>query len=96
MKTTHSSFWLAAALAALAGCGTPETECRDGVTQMKGRLVGVIGSGEHKEASDPIVQAHTQLDMAQTQLATGNYEGCLDSLAEARALLNRSQRTNQQ
>lgn len=85
-----------AVLLALSGCGTPETQCREGVSQMKGRLVGVIGSGEHKEASDPIVQAHTQLDMAQTQLATGNFDGCLESLDEARGLLNRGQRTNQE
>lgn len=85
-----------AVLLALAGCGTPETQCREGVSQMKGRLVGVIGSDGHQQASDPIVQAHTQLDMAQTQLATGNFEGCLGSLEEARGLLNRSQRTNQE
>ena len=95
MKAMHTSLWLACAVA-LAGCGTPEAQCREGVTQMKGRLVGVVGSGEHKEAGDPIVQASTQLDMAQTQLATGHYDGCLESLDEARALLNRSQRTNQQ
>lgn len=95
MKAIHTALWALLALA-LAGCGTPESECREGVTQMKGRLVGVIGSGQHKSADDPLVQAHTHLDTAQMQLATGNYEGCRESLERARGLLNRSQRTNQE
>lgn len=74
------------AVLALSAC-SPESKCRDGVAEMKGQLVGVIGSGEHKEASDPTVQAHTQLDIAQNSMLTGNFEGCVQALDEARSLL---------
>lgn len=87
---------LGAASLLLSACGTPESECRDGVKQMRSKMVGIIGSGEHKEAADPMVQASTQLDMAQTALSAGNFDTCVDNLKEARALLNRSQRTNQE
>ena len=92
----HHKWLLPIGILLLAACGTPETECRDRVTKMKDRMVGVIGSGEHKGGDDPVVQAHTQLNIAETQLATGNYEGCLESLDQAGAFLRRSQRTNQQ
>jgi hypothetical protein len=70
-----------------AGCADPETKCRQSVEKMKADLVGVVGSGDHKTADSPYVQAHTQLDIAQAQLATGNYAGCLDSIDAAKARL---------
>lgn len=75
---------------ALLACGNPEAACRKGVDRMEADLVGKIGVGKHKELNDPIVQAHTQLDIAQTQLATGNYSGCRASLEQARTILARS------
>jgi len=77
---------LAAAVA--AGCSTPEVECRTGVDEMKAKLVGIVGSGEHKQADDPYVRAHTELDIAQTRLATGHFEGCIENLEAARKLLD--------
>lgn len=70
----------------LAGCSA-ETRCRDGVTEMKGEMIGVIGSSDHKDAADPTVAAHTQLDIAQNMMLTGNFEGCVEHLGEARKLL---------
>jgi hypothetical protein len=78
--------WPVAAIA-LAACGDPQTHCREGVEQMKAQLAGVVGSKEHISASSRVVQASTQLDIAQTELATGNYESCLQSLEQARTLL---------
>lgn len=96
MKISIARVAVALVVLGLSGCGTPETECREGVSRMKGRLVGVIGTSEHQDIGSPIVQAHTQLDIAQTQLATGNFEGCLESLEHAGALINRGMRTNQE
>lgn len=76
----------------LAACGDPQTRCREGVEQMKAQLVGVVGSSEHKDLEDPMVQAHTQLDIAQTQLATGNHAGCLESLERARDIIERAKK----
>ncbi len=85
MKTAYR-LWPVLALA-LAACGNPQTQCRQGVERMKAQLAGVVGSKEHKNAGSRIVQASTQLDIAQTQLATGSYESCLESLRRARTLL---------
>jgi hypothetical protein len=83
---------LGACAVLLAGCANPETECRDGVKQMKKRTQGFVGMGQ----PDEIQKAIEKVSSAETSLATGNYEGCIADLKEAGALLNRSQRTNQQ
>jgi hypothetical protein len=78
----------------LAGCGTPESKCRDGVAKMSEKMVKLLGS---ELRNDPdVVAAQGKVDLAQAQLATGNYDACAASLAEAGVALNRSQRTNQQ
>jgi len=85
--------WILAVLAlALAACGTPESECRDGVKEMKKRTESLVGFNQ----PDDVKRALEEVNNAETRLATGNYEGCLDSLGEARTFLRKSQRTNQQ
>ena len=85
--------WILAVLAlALAACGTPESECRDGVKEMKKRTESLVGFNQ----PDDVKRALEEVNNAETQLATGNYEGCLASLVEARTFLRKTQRTNQQ
>jgi hypothetical protein len=80
-------------LAALtAGCGTPETQCRDGVKELKQRTETLVGFDQPAE----VKRALENVNSAENQLATGNYAGCLESIDEARRYLRSSQRTNQQ
>ena len=88
----HNKLLLLIGALLLAGCGTPETECRDGLAKMKTRTQSLVGVGQSEE----VRTALERINGAETQLATGNFEGCLASLEEAGAFLNRSQRTNQQ
>lgn len=83
---------LAACVMLFAACGTPESECRDGVEQMKLRTKELVGTGQ----SEDVRTALERLNVAENQLATGNFAGCQESLDEARAFLRKSQRTNQQ
>lgn len=76
----------------LAGCGTPETQCRDGVKEMKQRTETLVGFDQPPDVKRALEYVNT----AENQLATGNHEGCLESLDEARRHLRSSQRTNQQ
>lgn len=76
----------------LAGCSMPETECRDGVKEMKQRTETLVGLDHPPEVKRALEYVNT----AENQLATGNHEGCLESLDEARRHLRSSQRTNQQ
>lgn len=78
-------------LAGAAGCSA-ETRCRDGVAEMKAGMVGVVGSSDHKDAADPMVAAHTQLDIAQNMMLTGNFEGCVEHLGQADKLLAESKK----
>jgi hypothetical protein len=96
MGSTIARRLLPACAVLLVACGTPESDCRAGVHDLKKRMEGLIGSGEHKDAADPVVKAHTATGIAETQLAVGNFAGCLESLAEARGHLRASQRTNVQ
>lgn len=75
----------------LAACGTPETECRDGVKDMKRKTESLVGFDQPAD----VKRALENVNAAETQLATGNYEGCKESLVEARRYLRSSQRTNQ-
>jgi hypothetical protein len=75
-----------------AGCGTPETECRDGVKDLKQRTETLVGFDQPAD----VKRALENVNSAENQLATGNYPGCLESIAEARRYLRASQRTNQQ
>lgn len=95
MKTSIGTWMLALAALALAGCASPETECREGVARMKQRMEG-HNIGTHTDAAHPAVQAYTLLGIAETQMVTGNFKGCNESLAEAAAQLRRSQGNNQQ
>jgi hypothetical protein len=97
----HSILRGALAVAALAagtlvGCAKPETECRDGVDQMRKQLDELIGSGSHQDVNDPVVQAHNQFNMAYTEMTAGNYPGCVDFLKEARITLKNSVKTNKE
>ena len=93
MKTMLAALAIAALISA---CGSPESECRDGVKEMRARMANLYGSTEHQEAQDLFVQASTQVDMAQTAMSAANYDACVEHLKEAHALLNRSQRNNQE
>ncbi|HUR41308.1 MAG TPA: hypothetical protein VM240_09085 [Verrucomicrobiae bacterium] len=75
----------------LASCGTPESECKDGIADMKKRTSTFVGF----EQTPEVRRALEGIDVAETQLATGNVAGCNTSLAEARGHLRASQRTNQ-
>ena len=75
----------------LAGCGTPETRCRDGVKEMKQRTESLVGFDQPAD----VKRALENVNAAENQLATGNYPGCLESLDEARRYLRSSQRNNQ-
>jgi hypothetical protein len=91
MSPVISKWLVPAGALLLAACGTPETDCRDGVKQMKTRTASFVGMGQPED----VRLAIEQVNSAETQLATGNYAGCLESLADAGARLNRSQRQNQ-
>lgn len=85
--------WLVPVAAALlAACGTPDTECRDGVKEMKKRTETLVGFDQPADVKKALEQVNT----AENQLATGNFEGCVESLGEARRYLRSSQRTNVQ
>jgi hypothetical protein len=77
---------------ALCACSSPESECREGVDKMRERVNAAIGSGEHKEMGDPVVQAHNELDMAYTEMLTKNYKGCMQYLEQARTTLDQSKK----
>jgi hypothetical protein len=76
---------------ALAACGDPAARCNANVEEMKAKLVGVVGAA-HKDSADPLVKAHTFLDLAQMALATGNVHGCEENVKAAKALLAQSGR----
>lgn len=78
-------------LALLAACGTPESECRDGVQEMKRKTESLVGFDQPADVKRALEYVNT----AETQLATGSYAGCKESLVEARRYLRSSQRTNQ-
>lgn len=78
-------------LALLTACGTPESDCRDGVKDMKRKTESFVGFDQPAD----VKRALENVNAAETQLATGNYEGCKESLIEARRYLRSSQRTNQ-
>ncbi|HUS24805.1 MAG TPA: hypothetical protein VM369_07640 [Candidatus Binatia bacterium] len=80
--------WAATALL-LAACGDPAVSCGRDIDEMKAKLVGVVG-GAHKDSGDPLVQAHTHLDMAQTALATGNIRTCVENVDAAKDLLKQA------
>ena len=85
--------WLAPVVALLlASCGTPETDCREGVSEMKRRTETLVGFGQPAD----VRKAIEEVSAAETQLATGNFEGCIESLGQARRYLRSSQRTNTQ
>ena len=86
---------LLAAVVLAAGC-SPEKDCRDGIKQLKPRVEGAIGTGEHAEANLQISQAYTDMMEAEAKAANGDFPGCLEEIEQARVLLNKSQRTNQQ
>ena len=88
----RATWLLAIGVVLLAGCGTPESRCRDGVAQMKKRTSQFVGMGQPED----VRKALEALNNAETQLATGSYDGCLSSLDEASGHLRASQRTNQQ
>jgi hypothetical protein len=87
----RASWLLVVGVVLLAGCGTPETRCRDGVAQMKKRTSQFVGMGQPEDVRKSL----EAINNAETQLATGAYEGCLTSLEEAAGHLRASQRTNQ-
>jgi len=78
--------------ALLAGCGTPETQCRDGVKELKQRTETLVGFDQPADVKRALEHVNT----AENQLATGNHAGCLESIEEARRYLQASQRTNTQ
>jgi hypothetical protein len=86
---------LLAGVVLAAGC-SPEKDCRDGLKQLKPRVEGAIGTGEHAEANLQISQAYTDMMEAEAKAGAGDFAGCLAEIEEARVLLNKSQRTNQQ
>ena len=92
MRTTLLKWLLPVLALSLAACGTPETECRDGVKDMKKRTETLVGFDQPAD----VKKALEQVSMAEGALATGNFEGCVEALGQARALLRSSQRTNTQ
>ena len=86
---------LLAAMALLSGC-SPERDCQDGLKRLKPRVEGALGTGAHAEAIAQINQAYSDMADAERLAAQGQFEACLAKIDSARALLNKSQRTNQQ
>jgi len=77
---------------ALAGCGTPESRCADGVAEMDAKIVRAADAEAYRAAADVVAQARERLLAAQREQEAGDYEACLDSLEQSRALLNRAGR----
>ena len=92
MKTAIVRGLVPALALGLCACGTPETECRDGVKTMKQRTETLVGFDQPADVKKSL----EQVSIAESQLATGNFEGCIESLEEARRYLRASQRTNTQ
>ena len=86
---------LLAGVALAAACG-PEADCRDGIKQLRPRVIGAIGTGAYPEANEWINQAYTDLGLAEELAKAGNFPACVEKVESARVLLNKSQRTNQQ
>lgn len=95
MNARRGATLLLAAFGLLAGC-TPEKDCRDGIQQLRPRVEGAFGTGMHAEATEQINQAMRNLSTAEELAKAGDFPGCVEKIKEARVLLNRSQRTNQQ
>lgn len=96
MNNVNLGKWvLLAGVVLAAGCN-PETDCREGLKQLKPRVEGAIGTGAHPEANEQISQAYTDMMEAEARAAQGDFPGCLEEIEQARVMLNKSQRTNQQ
>lgn len=92
MRTVIARGIVPALALGLCACGTPETQCRDGVKEMKQRTATLVGFDQPADVKKALEEVST----AESQLATGNFEGCVETLGQARAHLRSSQRTNTQ
>ena len=74
----------------LSACSSPEKDCRDGIAHMQLRTQDATGAGA--EGAAQLAESRDRIRTAREQLRQGDYAGCMASLGDAGALLNRSQR----
>lgn len=75
----------------LAACASAEERCRQGVDEINGEYMFLhsVDNGRMKH-DDNVVQGGMHVNNAQTQLATRNFEGCVESVDAARDYLERA------
>lgn len=75
----------------LAACASPEERCREGVGAVNTEYMFLhnVDNGRLK-FDDDVVKAGMHVNSAQTQLATRNFDGCVESVEAARESLERA------
>lgn len=69
----------------LAACASAEERCRQGVEEINDEYMFLhsVDNGRMKY-DDDVVRGGMHVNKAQTQLATRNFEGCVESIEAAR------------
>lgn len=85
------SLLAAAAVGLLAACASDEERCRDGLEKVNSEYMFLhnVDNGRLKYDED-VVQGGMHVNSAQTQKATRNFEGCVESVREARRHLRQA------
>jgi hypothetical protein len=87
----HRSVLTLVAGALLMACASAEERCRQGVEEVNSDYMFLhsVDNGRLKH-DDDVVEGGMHVNGAQTQLATRNFEGCMESVEAARKHLERA------
>ena len=87
----YRSVVLLLALTLVAACASAEERCQQGVQEINSEYMFLhsVDNGRLKH-DDDVVEGGMHVNGAQTQLATRNFEGCMESVEAARKHLERA------
>lgn len=80
------------ALLLLASCGSPESDCRQGIAALDKTLNAIAGSSDLASAASAVRE---ELNTAKGLRKAGDYAGCVEAVGRGRAAIRAAQRTNQ-
>ena len=82
---------LALMLAAALGACSAEDQCREGVGEISREFRALHSADDGRlSRDDDLVEGGMHVNNAESQLATRNFEGCVESLRQARDYLARA------